>query len=163
MPMTLSRRRFSRRALPRANVAYYLWRFVANGVRTGLALTNRPSYADPPAIGGELSEQGIVVGPGERFLTEEGKQALSDAAHRILQTSRSPKVEAIVAGHRGGKPVLGRRILITFTYTSGAPMTERTLWVRGSPTWALSGIQRSALAPLLQAPPSPKKKAGKNK
>jgi hypothetical protein len=162
--MTLSRRRFSRRALPRANLAYYLWRFVANGVRTGLALTNRPSYADPPAIGRELSEQGIVVGPGERFLTEEGKQALSDAAHRILQTSRSPKVEAIVAGaswrEAGTRSAHPDHVHLHVR----RPMTERTLWVRGSPTWALSGIQRSALAPLLQAPPpSPKKKAGKNK
>ena len=91
-------RRFSRRALPRRNLAYYLWRFMANGVRTGRALTSRPSCSQTPAIGRELTEQGIVVGPSERFLTKDGQRALSEAAARILHASRSENVEAVITG-----------------------------------------------------------------
>ena len=307
-------RRFSRRVLVRPNLVYFLWRFAANGIRTGRALTSPRLFSDTPAIGRELAEQGIVVGASEAFLTEDGQRALREAAAGILETSRSKRVEAeimraashpgqkkdflihlvspegmapddpllklaldrklleIVAAylglwpclhsigawlnhptdappklsqlwhsdpedmklvkafiyltdvdercgpfsyvpgthpfgsgtgaartlkqrvpddlmtrvfpseswrvctgpahtmiladtvgfHRGGKPIEGRRILITLTYTSGAPMTHRTLWVRGTPTWASSAIQRAAFGSLEGAPPPrPKKKAGK--
>lgn len=58
-----------------------------------------------------------------------------------------------VGFHRGGKPETGQRMLITFTYTSAAPLTERALWLRELPEWA-SPIQRSAVVSLLQ-PPAP--------
>jgi hypothetical protein len=316
--ITVLTRRLSRRALSRPNGVYYLWRFVANGVRTTRALINRPSYAEIPAIGRELTEQGIVVGPSGRFLTAGGQQALSEATAAILQTSRSPDVEAVITGagsvierqkkflvhlvsypngmppddpllrvaldeklleivsaylglwpclysvgawlnyatdappelsqlwhrdpedlklikvfiylndvdercgpfsyiprthpfgdevlaahrletkkrlpddrmvrtfppeawrvctgpahtmiladtvgyHRGGKPMIGRRILITFTYTSGAPITDRTLWVQSIPTWLSSAIQKSAVRSLLHVPSSPRKSGGKKK
>ncbi len=51
--------------------------------------------------------------------------------------------------HRGGKPMVGRRILITLTYTSGAPITSRRIWVSGAPTWVDSAMQRAAVKPLL--------------
>jgi hypothetical protein len=302
--------------LSRPNFVYYLWRFAANGVRTIRALTTRHQYSETPAVGQELTEQGIVTGPCQRFLTEDGQRALREAATGILETSRSEGVEAVITGiahtqrkkeflihlvsyptgvspddpllklsldtklleivsaylglwpslhsiaawlnyptdapaelsqlwhrdpedlklvkvfiylvdvdesrgpftyipathpfgvktttaqklekkkrlsndamslvfppeswrvctgpantmiladtvgyHRGGKPTVGRRILITFTYTSGAPITERSLWVCGTPTWASSAIQRAAVESLVNAPPSlPKKKAKK--
>jgi len=310
-------RPLSRRALPRPNLVYYLWRFVANGARTGRGALTRPSYADTPAIAAELAEQGIVVGPSERFLGEGGRAALREASSRILQTSRSAEVQAVVDGaasdagrqkdflvhlvsypngmppedpllqvaldrklleivsgylglwpclhavgawlnyptdappeqsqlwhrdpedlklvkvfiyldevdercgpftyiprthpfgaetaiaqklerkkrvpddrmnrvfppeawrvctgpahtmiladtvgyHRGGKPVAGRRILITFTYTSGAPMTERALWLQRRPAWISASIQRAAVSSLLHIP-APSKKDGKKK
>lgn len=298
--------RFSRQALRRPNLAYVLWRFAANGVRTGRAFLARRSYADTPAIDRELRERGIVVGASARFLTDEGQQALRaggdavlessrragvDAAHAsddgrtprkkaflvhlvsyedgmapgdpLLRVALDPKLLEIVSGyfgfwpclhsvgawrnypteappevsqlwhrdpedlqvvkvfiyltdvgeqsgpftyvpgthpfgpgnapaqklekkkrvaddlmtrvfpreawqvctgpastmiladtvgyHRGGKPLVGDRILITFTYTSATPMTDRSLWVRGRPAWATSPLQRFALAPLLRA------------
>jgi hypothetical protein len=306
MLITQLPRRFSRRALPRPNLAYYLWRYVANGVRTGRALTSRTPGSDTFVLGRELAEHGIVIGPSGRFLSDDGQRALSDAAARILETSRSPTVEAQIAGasaderkkeflvhlvsypegipaddpllrlavdrrlleivsayfgfwphlhsigawlnyptdappeqsqlfhrdavdlqlvkvfiylsdvdersgpftyipgtqpfgakalatqkleqkkrrsddqmarvfpaeswrvctgppstmiladtvgyHRGGKPVVGRRILITFTYTSGAPIIDGTLSVRGTPQWGLSGIQKSALRRSFRTP-----------
>jgi hypothetical protein len=264
-----------------------------------------PSHHDVPAIARELTAQGIVVGPSEGFLTEEGRGALQDASSRILHTSRSEEVEAVVAGspsvqdrqkeflvhlvsypegvaaddpllkvaldrklleivssylglwpclysiaawlnyptdapaqvsqlwhrdpedlrlikvfiyladvdeqlgpftyisqthpfgakaalaqklekkkrvpddrmnrvfppeswrvctgpagtmimadtlgyHRGGKPTAGRRILITFTYTSGAPITERPIHLLGRPLWMTAAIQRYAVTPLLK-------------
>jgi hypothetical protein len=52
--------------------------------------------------------------------------------------------------HRGGKPRLGRRILLTFTYTSGAPLTKCPLWIKGKPAWNPTSIQRYALKDLPQ-------------
>ena len=301
--ITALTRPLSRRALPQPNLVYYLWRFVANGPRTFRALTTAASYPGVPVIARELTDQGIVVGPSDTLLSEAGQRALGEAGSAVLQTSRSPKVEAVVADaasagkrkkdflvhlvsyrngihpddpilkvaldrklleivaaylglwpilysvdawlnyptdappeisqlwhrdpedlrlvkafiyltdvdercgpftyvprthsfggetvksselgrkrrfeddrmqrvfppeawrvctgpagtmiladtlgyHRGGKPTVGRRILITLTYTSGAPITNRRLWVSGAPTWADSAIQRAAVKPL---------------
>jgi hypothetical protein len=307
-------KRYSRRALPRPNAVYAIWRFVANGVRTARSLLQRSRYGDTPGIARELKQQGIVVGPSDRFLTRDGRRALHDVSARILETSRSPAVAAAIAGagdgpdrykkylvdlveypegieaddallklaldeklleivagylglwpqlhsiaawlnypteappelsqlwhrdpedlrlvkvfiyltevhersgpftyiprtqpfgaeaasaqklerkkrladdrmtkafppaswrvctgpphtmiladtvgyHRGGKPSDGHRILVTFTYTSGAPITSRELWIRGNPAWLGSGIQRSAAEALLARPPvQPRKK-----
>src|SRR5687768_17819152 len=100
--ITVMTRRFSRHALPKPNLVYFLWRFVANGVRTGRAVLTGVSHRDVPTIARELTAQGIVVGPSERFLTEDGRQALREAASKILETSRSEEVEAVVTGAAGG-------------------------------------------------------------
>lgn len=50
-----------------------------------------------------------------------------------------------VGFHRGGRPMNGNRILITFTYASGLPLTNRPLRVKGRPEWASEGIQSYAL------------------
>ena len=49
--------------------------------------------------------------------------------------------------HRGGKPLKGNRILITFTYTSGTPLKVRKYKIRRAPSehaW-MNEIQRAAL------------------
>ena len=316
--ITALTRRFSRRALPKRNFVYFLWRFVANGPRTYRALVNPASHGDTPAIGRELTSEGIVVGPSDRFLSMEGQRALREAACGVLQTSASEAVAATVSGrastgdrqkeflvdlvsypegmpsddpilmvaldkklleivssylglwpclhsvsawlnyptdsppqtsqlwhrdpedlrlikafiyltdvdeqcgpftyiprthpfgpeaasaqrlenkkrftddrmtrtfppaswrvctggantmiladtlgyHRGGKPTTGRRILITFTYTSGAPITDRPLSVDRMPTWVSSDIQRWAVKPLLGRPTHTSKNQKKKK
>lgn len=300
-------RRFSRQALSRPNATYVIWRFIANGRRTARALMTAPYDGKAGAIGREIKERGIVVGPSTMFLTSEGGQALHDVSARMLEISQSAEVRAtitrtaadpgrkkaflidlvgfpqgvhpddsllklaldpkllsivstylgfwpclhsisawlnfatdappelsqlwhrdpedlklikvfiylsdvgersgpftyipktnpfgalagaaaklehkkrvsnelmarvfpreswhVVTGpphtmiladtvgfHRGGKPETGQRILVTFTYTSGTPMTERSLWVRSAPVWASSAIQRFAVTPLLDGP-----------
>jgi hypothetical protein len=50
-----------------------------------------------------------------------------------------------VGYHRGGKPTKGNRILVTFTYTSGTPLSKRRLRVTGKPSKRLTDIQRQAL------------------
>lgn len=50
-----------------------------------------------------------------------------------------------VGFHRGGKVEEGRRVLITFTYTSGTPRHERPLRVSGNPGWITLPIQKWAL------------------
>ena len=47
--------------------------------------------------------------------------------------------------HRGGKPRVGNRILITFTYTSGAPVVKRTLIIPSDAEWITHAMQRYAL------------------
>lgn len=63
-----------------------------------------------------------------------------------------------VGFHRGGKPTVGTRILLTLTYTSGAPIRDGSLVVYGKPDERASGIQRAAITPLLRPEPPPKKK-----
>ncbi len=296
-------RRSSRRALRRPNLLYYFWRFLANGGRSLRAIRARRVHAASSAIGDELRKQGIVVGPSERFLTNDSLLALSEAAEGVLAASRSEHVESILEGkghskqkkkflihllsyrdgvseddpllkvaldnklleivadylglwpclhslgawlnyptdappassqlwhrdpedlklikvfiyltdvneqsgpftyipkthpfgaktalahkldkhkrlpdrlvarvfppnkwrvctgpsntmiladtvgyHRGGKPRVGQRILLTFTYTSGVPMTPRPLWMRSAPAWLSSPIQQAAVRSLL--------------
>src|SRR5215510_11363889 len=127
MAVTTPGRRFSRRALPRPNLAYYLWRFVANGVRTGRALTSRTLYSDTRDIAQELTEQGIVVGPSERFLTREGRQALTEAAARILQASRREKVEAIIAGTASHAKRKKQFLIHLESYAKGVPPDDPLL------------------------------------
>jgi hypothetical protein len=47
--------------------------------------------------------------------------------------------------HRGGKPLVGTRLLVTFTYTSGTPLVERALRLKGEPLWISAAIQRYAI------------------
>lgn len=91
-------RRFTRRALTKRNVVYFLWRFVANGARTYRSLTTPVVYDDTPALARELAKHGIITGPSDRFLTETGRQALAEAASDILRVARSDAIQAIARG-----------------------------------------------------------------
>jgi hypothetical protein len=91
-------RGFERRPLPRPNLAYFLWRYAANGVRTYRAMATPSVFDDTAAIAHELTAQGIVVNCSDMFLSEEGRQALSLAATQIREASRSEKAQSIVAG-----------------------------------------------------------------
>jgi hypothetical protein len=52
-----------------------------------------------------------------------------------------------VGYHRGGKPSNGKRILVTFTYTSGTPLAhaKHRPVVNGTLDWATRDMQRNAL------------------
>lgn len=50
-----------------------------------------------------------------------------------------------VGFHRGGKPAIGNRILIAFTFTSGTPFVEGAFQSDGAPDWVSHEIQRYAL------------------
>ena len=99
-------RRFERRPLERPNATYYLWRFAANGVRAGCALVTPAVFTDTRAIARELTEQGIVVSPSDRFLSDAGRDALASAAAALRDASRGEAVRDILAGvaeHKGKK------------------------------------------------------------
>lgn len=96
--ISLLTRRFLRRALSRPNLTYYLWRFVANGIRTYKLLTTHPDFDKTAGIADVLSRHGIVVGHCAEFLTDAGQRALRDAADRILQVSCSKKIGQLMRG-----------------------------------------------------------------
>lgn len=99
-------RRFERRPLARPNATYYLWRFAANGLRAGRALVTPAVFADTRAIARELTDQGIVVSPSDRFLSDAGRDALAAATAALRDASRSDAVRDILTGvaeHKGKK------------------------------------------------------------
>ena len=96
--MTRLTRRFERRPLVRPNLAYFLWRFAANGARTLRASSTRHAFADSPAIARTLTGDGIVVGPASGFLSDEGRDALDAATSQVAAKSRSDKVQAVLSG-----------------------------------------------------------------
>jgi hypothetical protein len=55
-----------------------------------------------------------------------------------------------VGFHRGGKPVSGTRLLVTFTYTSAVPFVERSVGVAAMPAWISTDIQRRAIEPAVR-------------
>jgi hypothetical protein len=90
---------------------------------------------------------------------EKKKRIPDDRMHRVFPpeswkvctgAANTMILADTIGYHRGGKPVAGRRILMTFTYTSGTPITERPVRLAGRPRWLSSGIQRLAAAPLLR-------------
>lgn len=126
-------RRFSRHALRRPNLAYFLWRFVANGVRTaGLLITPR-SYSDTAAVSHALRGQGIVVDASSRFLTADGQRALADASERVLETSRSTRVEDVLAGRALDKGNKKDFLVRLASYPDGVPADEPLLRVALDP------------------------------
>ncbi len=122
-------RRYSRRALARPNLAYWLWRFAANGARTYRAMTTAVVHSDVPAIANELTERGIVVGPSDGFLSEAGQQALADASRNVLQASRSAEVEAIVSGAASAQERQKEFLVHLVSYPQGIPADDPLLKV----------------------------------
>lgn len=90
--------RFKRRAMAKRNYIYYAWRYIANAVPTYHAARSRTVHRDLDATNRELREQGIVIGPTDRFLTAAGRAALGEASRTILKTSESERVRAVVEG-----------------------------------------------------------------
>lgn len=124
--------RYSRRPLQKPNLAYVLWRYVGNGVRTWRRLTAPVTFDDTRAIAGELTGQGIATGPSDRFLTAEGRRALDEASKEILETSRSPRVQAVAAS---GASATGKKDFVVdlVKYPRGIPADSPLLKVALDP------------------------------
>ena len=94
----------------------------------------------------------------KRTSDDRMKRHFAPAEWRVCTGPPGTMIVADTVGyHRGGKPVEGHRILITFTYTSATPITDRSLRLRAWPRWATTGVQRAALRELLSPPPSPER------
>jgi hypothetical protein len=83
--------------LTKPNLLYFWWRYVSNGGRTLRARSAKTSFAGTSQIAQKLTQDGIVFGPSENFLTTEGVGALAETADSILEISRSGKVQATIA------------------------------------------------------------------
>ena len=82
-----------------------------------------------------------------RVLNSEMIVTVPSGAWRVCTGPARTLIMADTVGyHRGGKPSQGERIIVTFTYTSGVPMTDRRLLVRGAPSWPMTALQRAALS-----------------
>jgi hypothetical protein len=81
----------------------------------------------------------------KRVSDEEISLAFPPETWRICTGPTNTMILADTVGfHRGGKPKKGNRILITFTYTSGAPRS-RPLRLIGKPKGRITALQRYAL------------------
>ena len=90
----------------------------------------------------------------ERRITDEAMQAVfAPERWKVCTGPANTMIMADTLGyHRGGRPTRGQRILVTFTYTSGTPITDPPITVEGMPSWASTKIQQAAVKPLLQNP-----------
>jgi hypothetical protein len=118
-----------RQALTKPNLAYLRWRYVTNGARTLKAWRGDLAYDDAPKIAQELSERGIVVGPADRYLDQEGRQALAEASDLVLDNCSRPDVEAaIVEGRsKGGKDYLVQLIPWEYEHGPDSPLLRLAL------------------------------------
>ena len=86
-----------RKALTKADATYFRWRYVSNADRTWRELRSRfGREEDIRQVARELSEQGIVTGPAEKRLTDEGRQALAAASPLVAKLSQTSEVQSIV-------------------------------------------------------------------
>lgn len=124
--------RYSRRPLRKPNLAYVLWRYVGNGMRTYRRMTAQRSHDATEGIARELTSAGIVTGPSDRFLAEQGRTALADASREILATSRSPRVQAVAAS---GAASTGKKDFVVdlVKYPHGIPADSPLLKVALDP------------------------------
>ena len=94
------------------------------------------------------SRAGIVAKAADQKRTTDEEMSATIETNEWM-TCAGPANTIILADtvgyHRGGKPTVGNRILITFTYTSGTPHDRQTLRVKGRPRWATKPIQKAAL------------------
>jgi hypothetical protein len=88
------------------DLTYYLWRFAANGASTARRLMNPTPCRETHALAHELQEHGIVVGPSDRFLSDQGRDALAAAAAAIRTASQGAAVREILAG---AMPATGKK------------------------------------------------------
>lgn len=85
------------------------------------------------------------------------EQLRADFPSSTWQVCTGPANAMILADtvgyHRGGKPSRGTRLLVTFTYTSGTPLVQPSIWLKGAPDWITFPIQRVAVQRLGNTPP----------
>ncbi len=93
---------------------------------------------------------------GKAAAYEKQKRVLDDEISEVYPSESwmscvGPAKTMILADtvgyHRGGKPSVGQRILINFTYTSGTPFSGRSFRLREKPAWVTDDIQKYALKP----------------
>jgi hypothetical protein len=82
----------------------------------------------------------------KRITDEEMRAAIpADAWMTCTGPAKTMILADTIGYHRGGKPTVGNRILISFAYTSGTPLVKRTLRVNGEPSRVTHAMQRYAL------------------
>jgi hypothetical protein len=95
---------------------------------------------------GAMSDKVPVHQHKRRILDEEMATIFPEESWLQCIGGKYTMVIADTVGfHRGGKVDEGRRLLITFTYTSGSPRENDALTISTPPAWADKPIQKYAL------------------
>jgi hypothetical protein len=86
------------------NIAFFWWQYVRNAKRTIQAQLYSPLHPDVGGIAQQLVERGVVFGPSDQYLAEEGRAALFEASAIVLNRSRSSEIKATIARGRSDDP-----------------------------------------------------------
>jgi hypothetical protein len=123
-----------RKALVNRNSLYYRWRYLSNADRTLREARSRLGRdEDVRKVARELSEQGIVIGPAETRLADEGRQALAAASALVVELSQESDVQSIVseglnrAANPTGKDYIVRVIPWELEHASDSPLLRLAL------------------------------------
>jgi hypothetical protein len=126
----MGKKTLKRQALAKPNLSYFRWRYLRNAARTYRAWQHRDSYSKPAAqAASEIAERGIVVGPADRFLSLDGRKALSEASAIVMQLSQSEDVSKAIAGKIGkdGKDYLIRLVSWEEMHSPESPLIRVAL------------------------------------
>ena len=86
----------------------------------------------------------------KRVTDAEMDEIFPPASWRVCTGSAYTTILADTVGyHQGGKPTVGRRLLIMFSFTSGSPIKPPRVCVQAVPGWVSSEIQRAAVRSLV--------------
>ena len=126
---SLLKRVYQRKAIAKPGLLFYWWRNIGNASRTRRARAAPDAYSDAKQIAEEITQQGIVMGPSDQFLSAEGKQALAEASKRVLELSSQSKVRNTVAGGTSDdkKSFLVRLVSPEENHPSDSPLLKLAL------------------------------------
>jgi hypothetical protein len=97
---------------------------------------------------GALAGKAAAYEKQKRVLDDELSEVYPSASWKRCTGPAGTMILADTVGyHRGGKPSVGQRILISFTYTSGKPFSARCFRLKKKPEWVKDDIQKYALKP----------------
>jgi len=97
-------------ALTKPNTSYLLWRYVSNAKRTWLAWQSQGSHSDHvKRVAQEIKQRGIIIGPADSYLSDDGRKALVEASASVLKLSQSSEVQAIL---RNGQETKGKNYIV---------------------------------------------------
>ena len=120
----------SNTALTKPNLSYLQWRYLSNASRTWRAWQSRDSQSDHvKRVALEIEQQGVVIGPANSYLSDEGRKALAEASASVLKLCESSEVQAIL---RNGQDVKGKDYIVRVVpkdleYGSDSPLLKVAL------------------------------------
>lgn len=125
----LLQRLYKRKAIAKPNLLYYWWRDIANAKRARGMRAKPGVYSDTKQLAEQITQQGILVGPSNQFLSAEGQQALTEASKSILEISSQSQVQNIVAGgtSQDKKSYLVRLVSSEQEHSSDSPLLRLAL------------------------------------
>ena len=93
--------RLKRTALTRPNLSYLRWRYVRNAERTWREWQFRHLVDEHvQRVAQYIGDRGIVTGPANTYLTEEGRAALKQAAASVVELTQSDDVQPVLRNGR---------------------------------------------------------------